>query len=186
MLESTTIETGLKTKGNIKMIGSIVVALVTISLIFTGVYLGNSQDKPGDAEETGSYDEGFFGSLDALVGGLGESAERGEATKEGRYQEYLKVKESAEEASTRFQEAPRAYQAQPLIVPRAEPKATVSAKPTVATTPIVPPHVPSEEGDTSSGYEDPEPEIDSREGDILFDFGDLGGFDDFDDFGGDY
>jgi len=85
------------------MLGSIIVALVTISLIFTGVYLGNNQDNPGDAEETGSYDEGFFGSLDALVGGLEKSAERGEATKEDRYQEYLRIKENSIDANTKLQ-----------------------------------------------------------------------------------
>lgn len=85
------------------MLGSIVVALVTVSLLFVGVYLGNSQNKTESAEEAGSYDESFFGSLDALVGGLEKSAERGEETKEDRYQEYLKIKERGAEANTKLQ-----------------------------------------------------------------------------------
>ena len=85
------------------MLGSIIVALVTVSLLFTGVYLGNSQDKTENIEGTKAYNEGFFGSLDALVGGLEKSAERGEETKADRYQEYLKTKERGVEANTKLQ-----------------------------------------------------------------------------------
>lgn len=85
------------------MLGSIVVALVTVSLLFVGVYLGNSEDKAENVEGVESYNEGFFGSLDALVGGLEKSAERGEETKGNRYQEYLKIKERSVEANTKLQ-----------------------------------------------------------------------------------
>ncbi len=99
------------------MLGSIVVALVTVSLLFVGVYLGSNQDVAENTEEVGSYDEGFFGSLNSLVGGLQDSAQRGEETRENRYQEYLKVQQKGEEANARLQRTSKAYQTQTTTVP---------------------------------------------------------------------
>ncbi|MCR4261252.1 MAG: hypothetical protein NUV96_02910 [Candidatus Colwellbacteria bacterium] len=100
------------------MLGSIIVAVITVSLLFTGVYIGNVQNADKAAtDQAQSYDEGFFGSIDALVGGLGESAERGEETREDRYQEYLQVQERAVEANTNLQSSspsvPSTYFAKP-------------------------------------------------------------------------
>ena len=152
------------------MLGSIVVALVTVSLLFVGVYLGNSEDKAESVEGVESYNEGFFGSLDALVGGLEKSAERGEETKEDRYQEYLKVKDKADQATTRFQEAPRVYKAQPATPPKVELQTTLPgdnntsiSTPAPTPKPNIPNEEPSpsEDEDFSSDFED-----------FDFDFGD--------------
>ena len=77
-----------------KMLGSIVVAVITVSLLFVGAYLGNSQRADTTVtDKTEPYNEGFFGSLDTLAGGLEQFAERGKETREDRYQEYLKTQE---------------------------------------------------------------------------------------------
>ena len=99
------------------MIGSVIVAVITVSLLFAGVYIGNVQNADDVAtDKVESYDENFFGSIDSLVGGLGQSAERGEETREDRYQQYLETKERSVEANTNLQSsspAPSTYFARP-------------------------------------------------------------------------
>lgn len=154
------------------MIGSIVVALVTVSLLLTGVYLGNVQNRTGELAEEDAYDEGFFGSLDSLVGGLQESAERGEETKADRYQEYLRVRQASEEATNRFQEGAFTTNLTPRIV-----------APTTQITPVKPEDgtLDQEQQDESQeSNEEESTQSNSNEDDPLLDFDDFGDLDDFD------
>ena len=141
------------------MLGSVIVAIITVSLLLTGVYLGNNQDKTENVEEVESYNEGFFGSLDTFVSGLEKSAERGEEAKKDRYQEYLQVQQKAEETNARFQGEVKASQAESVPKPKVEIKTTAPV-PATNTVPIPAP------APLPSGGEE-----------ILLDLGD---FDDFD------
>lgn len=168
------------------MLGSVIVAVITVSLLLTGVYLGNSGNRDAnDMAEEDVYSEGFFGSLDSLVGGLEESASRGVETREDRYQEYLKVQQMSESANTRFQGTVKTYQAQPTPTPTTEAKTTTQTE--TSFIPAIPKETINTDLDTLGEDDDTQQDaLDDNEsqqssGGSLFDFSGLEDFDDSDD-----
>ncbi len=122
------------------MLASIGIAVVTLALIFTGVFVSHQQSEDSvEAEETEAYDEGFYGSLNTLVEGLNQSAERGAETKVDRYQEYLKLKERGTEAVKRIQSAPKVS----IPSPSTSGGGSVRIQTSIAPTPTVVPQAPA-------------------------------------------
>lgn len=140
------------------MLGPVIVALVTVGLLFTGFAVVNQSQGDAETVESREYSDDFFGSLDSLVGGLEDSAKRGNEIKQEKYQKYLEAQGEIESLRT-----------QPRVQSNIRTQATT---PQVQSTQPKPPEVATPQSSEPKATPEDITDLD-LDFDFDFDFGDI-------------